>query len=66
MIELQDLEMTFPPGHFEVNSMGAHPSVKVQAAMAGRIGAWLQQHPDSWQIAGGSPRGGGAVPPLGK
>ena len=46
VLELQDLEETFPVGHFEVGPIDSHPSAKVHQALADRIAAWLGQHPD--------------------
>jgi lysophospholipase L1-like esterase len=49
VIELQDLEMTFPPGTFEVNPMDGHPNAKVHQAIADRIYGWLKAHPEAWR-----------------
>lgn len=46
VIELQDLETTYPVGRFEVGPLDSHPSAAVNEAIAERIAAWFHQHPD--------------------
>lgn len=46
VLELQDLETTFPVGRFEVGPIDSHPSAPVNQAIAERIAAWFQQHPE--------------------
>ncbi len=47
VLELEDLEETFPVGQFEVGPLDSHPSARVNQAIAERIAAWLQEHPDT-------------------
>jgi lysophospholipase L1-like esterase len=49
VIELENLEQTFPPGKFEINSMDGHPNAKVHQAIAERIHEWLETHPEAWR-----------------
>ena len=44
VIELQNLEESFPPGHFEVGPIDSHPSAAVNAGIADGIAAWLALH----------------------
>lgn len=44
VIELQNLEESFPPGHFEVGPIDSHPSAEVNAAIAEGIAAWFLAH----------------------
>lgn len=44
VLELQDLEDTFPVGQFEAGPIDSHPSARVNEAMAERIAAWLKEH----------------------
>ncbi len=46
VLELQDLEETYPVGQFEVGPIDSHPSARVNEAIAERIAAWFQQHPE--------------------
>jgi lysophospholipase L1-like esterase len=49
VIELEDLEETFPPGKFEVNPSDGHPNAAVHRTMADRIYGWLMAHPGEWK-----------------
>lgn len=44
VLDLSELEKTYPVGSFEVNSMDAHPSATVHEAIAERVKPWLQGH----------------------
>ena len=46
VIELQDMEAAFPPGHFEVGPIDVHPSARVHEALATRIFEWFKLHPE--------------------
>lgn len=43
VIELQDLEETYPVGRFEVGPLDSHPSARVHEAIAERLAAWLRE-----------------------
>jgi lysophospholipase L1-like esterase len=55
VIPMQTLELRFPPGHFEVGPMDAHPSAAVNEAMAQMLTHWFKAHPD--YLSGRASRG---------